>query len=265
MIAYFAGIFLSMFDEKIGTGKTVVELNASDEGWIYLIQYLLFLITFGIWYRYLLQREEKNKLRLRHSKPQTADQKRTAAKWDPLRYWAKRLPFLIILGYTLQLCATGILSAMSNGFPKAFESYKELINSLAGSGVDIKTFISVSFIAPMAEELMFRGVSYHYACKALSVKWGILFQAVLFGIYHGNLIQFLYAVPLGMLFGALRKQSGSVVPGIVLHIIINLSAYLIPSGWIDTVPKAALMTGLSALLIIPACIILFKKPEKRDE
>ena len=272
MIAYFAGIFVSMFDQKIGT--PAVELSASDEGWIYLIQYLLYLVFFGIWYWYLLQKLEKEAIQSRHSRPLTEEEKKekrkkTSAtvkapvKWEPVKYWAKRLPLLIILGYSLQLCVSGILSVFSIGFPSVFEAYKELIQSLAGNGVDIKTFISVSFLAPVAEEIMFRGLTYLYASRAVPEKWAILIQAVLFGIYHGNLIQFMYATAIGILFGMLRRQSGSVVPGIILHIIINLSAYLIPAVWIETVPKAALMIGLSLMLIIPGFIILLKKKKRR--
>ena len=266
LIAYFAGIFVSMFGQKIGT--STVELSKSDEGWIYLIQYLLYLIFFGVWYWYLIQKQEKEEYQSRHDKPHQEKAKKNSSakkvniKWDPVRYWAKRMPLLIILGYSLQLCVSGILAIFSTGFPDVFEAYKELIQSLSGSGVDIKTFIAVSFLAPIAEELLFRGVSYHYASRALPEKWAVIFQAVLFGIYHGNLIQFVYATVMGILLGMLRRQSGSVVPGIVLHIIINLSAYLIPAAWIDTVPKAALMTGLSLILIIPGCIILLKKPKK---
>ncbi len=271
MIAYFAGIFVSMFDQKIGT--PAVELSASDEGWIHLIQYLLFLVFFGVWYWYLLQKQEKEEILSRHSRPRTEEEKKekrkkasvtvkAPAKWEPVKYWARRLPLLILLGYSLQLCVSGILSVFSLGFPTVFEAYKELIQSLAGSGIDIKTFISVSFIAPIAEEIMFRGLTYQYASLAVPEKWAIFIQAVLFGIYHGNLIQFLYATVIGILLGMLRKQSGSVVPGIVLHIIINLSAYLIPAAWIETVPKAALMIGLSLMLIIPGCIILLKKKKR---
>ena len=86
---------------------------------------------------------------------------------------------------------------------------------------------------------------------------------MLFGIYHGNLIQFIYATLMGVLLGFLRKQSGSVIPGIVLHMIINISCYLVPAAWLETVPKSAVITAVSLIVIIPCCIILLKKERRR--
>ena len=58
------------------------------------------------------------------------------------------------------------------------------------------TFIAVSFLAPIGEELLFRGVVFSYARGALKKKWAILFQAVLFGIYHLNLVlKYLATIP----------------------------------------------------------------------
>ena len=275
-IAYFAGFFVSMLNDKIGTASSsATALSASDEGWVFLIQYLLYIIFFGVWYWYLIQKKEreeqaeqnpssskKNGIR---KKTSAAAKKKAAASWNPVKYWAARLPLLLILGYALQLGVSAILMLLSTGFPSAFSAYKELIASMAGEGVDVKTFIAVSFLAPIAEELIFRGVSYTYAEGAIGYRWAIFFQAVIFGLYHGNLIQFIYATAIGYLLGALRHQSGSIVPGIVLHTIINLSAYLVPAAWIESLPKAGLMAILSTAVIVPCCIILLKRKKSHSK
>ena len=69
---------------------------------------------------------------------------------------------------------------------------------------------------------------------------------------------------MGILLGMLRKQSGSIVPGIVLHMIINLSCYLVPAAWLETVPKAAVIIGISLVVVIPCCIILLGKGKKAE-
>ncbi|MBR3538909.1 MAG: CPBP family intramembrane metalloprotease [Eubacterium sp.] len=266
LIAYFAGIFISSMNQKIGTSTVSPGLDASGEGWVYLIRYLLFLIIFGLWYLHLLQKNEQEMIRFRRLHPKKKSSVRPSAdkkEWNPVAYWGKRLPLLLILGYGLQLFVSGLLAIISIGFPDTFSAYKELIQALTGTGVDIKTFLSVAFLAPIAEELLFRGVCYTYAERALPVNGAIIFQAVLFGIYHGNLIQFIYATLMGVLLGFLRKQSGSVIPGIVLHMIINISCYLVPAAWLETVPKAAVITAVSLIVIIPCCIILLKKERRR--
>lgn len=273
-IAYFAGFFVSMLNDKIGTASSATTaLSASDEGWVFLIQYLLYIIFFGVWYWYLIQKKDREEEEISSSSKKKASRKKTsiaakkkaAASWNPVKYWAARLPLLLVLGYALQLGVSALLMILSTGFPTAFSAYKELIATMAGDGVDIKTFIAVSFLAPVAEELIFRGVSYTYAEWAIGYRWAILFQAVVFGLYHGNLIQFIYATAIGYLLGALRHQSGSIVPGIVLHTIINLSAYLVPAAWIESLPKAGLMALLSTAVIVPCCIILLKKKKRHSK
>ena len=271
-IAYFAGFFVSMLNDKIGTASSATTaLSASDEGWVFLIQYLLYIIFFGVWYRYLIQKKEREEeinpqpKKKSRKKTSAASKQKAAASWNPVKYWAARLPLLLVLGYALQLGVSAILMILSTGFPSAFSSYKELIATMAGDGVDVKTFIAVSFLAPVAEELIFRGVSYTYAEWAIGYRWAILFQAVIFGLYHGNLIQFIYATAIGYLLGALRHQSGSIVPGIVLHTIINLSAYLVPAAWIESLPKAGVMALLSTAVIVPCCIILLKRKKRHSK
>ena len=124
------------------------------------------------------------------------------------------------------------------------------------------TFIAVSFLAPIGEELLFRGVVFSYARGALKKKWAILFQAVLFGIYHLNLVQFVYALVIGYILGVLADRAGSIVPGIVLHVIINLSAYLVPAFFIDNIPKAGLSFALATAIVIPCLMVMFRKKKK---
>lgn len=294
--AFFAAVFIRGFYYH----TNISEEAAADDGIVYLINYMLQIIIFGFWY--ITQRKQQEELSSENEtekiKKASADKRQAkAAKetsedkgpakaanktslikadsnvgkdrktvtkaWNPVAYWAKRLPLLIVLGFALQFAVSGIIAVLSAAFPSAFSAYRELIQSLAGNDVDWLTFIAVSFLAPIGEELCFRGVTLNYARKGLPIKWAILFQAVLFGIYHLNVVQFFYAVIVGYLLGMLADQAGSVVPSIVLHMIINISAYLIPSVFLDNIPKAAFTAALAIAIAVPCCILLLKKPKKR--
>lgn len=270
MIAYFAGFFLSMWNDKIGTGTSAAAatLTPSDEGWVYLIQYLLFIVFFGTWYWYLNTKSTYiHAKRINEERENGILPKRKKARplppWNPIKYWALRLPWLIALGFAIQLAGSAVIMIFSNAFPDTFSAYKELVQSMVGTETDVKTVIAVTLLAPIGEELLFRGVSYTYARRAIRPTAAIIFQAVLFGIYHGNLIQFFYGTLIGILLGFLRKQAGSVTPGIVLHIIINSSAYLIPASWLENVPKSALMLLIAATVIVPCCLILLARKKRR--
>ncbi len=276
LIAFFAAVFIH--GAVLHTEMTSAEV--ADDGLVYLISYSLMIIVFGFWYTMILQ--ERAPFSAKTEKPEEGSGKkkgngkseseknesaRTGKKkekpWNPVKYWATRLPILFVIGYGLQLCVSALIAILSTAFPSAFASYKELIQSLAGSDIDVMTFIAVSFLAPIGEELMFRGVTFHYAKGALQIKSAILLQAVLFGVYHLNLIQFVYALVIGYLLGMLADRSGSVIPGIVLHMIINLSAYLIPGIFIDNIPKAALSAALALGIVIPCLIVMLRKKKAR--
>ena len=268
LIAFFAAVFIN---GAILHADLPAEKAAGD-GLVYLITYSLQIIIFGFWYVMILQ--ERAPLSTRSSEAGTSDRKKAAdsrknpekkqdVKWNPVTYWATRLPILLIIGYGLQLAVSAVIAILSTAFPSLFSSYKELISSLAGTGVDTMTFIAVSFLAPIGEELLFRGVVFSYARNALKKKWAILFQAVLFGIYHLNLVQFVYALVIGYILGVLADRAGSIVPGIVLHVIINLSAYLVPAFFIDNIPKAGLSFALATAIVIPCLMVMFRKKKKK--
>ena len=70
-------------------------------------------------------------------------------------------------------------------------------------------------VLPVAEELVFRGAALRLL-RPLGRNAAILGQAVLFAALHGSLQAKAYA-----LFGWAADRSGSLLPGILLHILNN--------------------------------------------
>ena len=87
----------------------------------------------------------------------------------------------------------------------------------------IPYFIWVCLIAPITEELIFRGA----LLKLLSPygsKIAILISAVLFGAIHGNLQQFPSTFLAGLLFGFISVKTGTIFYSIILHMFNNVFA-----------------------------------------
>lgn len=77
--------------------------------------------------------------------------------------------------------------------------------------------------APITEELLFRG----FCLKNLSrinQRFGIIASALLFGLVHGNIIQFCLAFPLGILLAYITIKANSIIPAIIVHFTVNTSA-----------------------------------------
>ncbi len=81
--------------------------------------------------------------------------------------------------------------------------------------------IFLVIVAPLGEELVFRKLlidrSWMYGELA-----SIIFSAVCFGIYHGNVMQLFYTTAVGILLGYLYIRSGSYFLCVLVHSIINL-------------------------------------------
>lgn len=87
--------------------------------------------------------------------------------------------------------------------------------------------LSTAIVAPIMEECTFRGFIYT-KLQTIEPWFGkhgyiltIVLQGLLFGAFHMNLQQFVYASALGMLLGWMRYRTNSVWPGIFTHIGFN--------------------------------------------
>lgn len=169
------------------------------------------LILFGWWYAVLRKKDAQKPVR------------KTAGKKVLLGI------SMILLGVLLQVLVDGILFLLPKMFPslsESFQSYQTQIQSVTENPSPL-LFLSTVFFSPAAEEVLFRGVTLFYGEKAMPRFFAILLQALLFGLYHGNLIQGIYACLVGLLLGYLADRFHSVFPGMLLHTAVNLSAYFL--------------------------------------
>ena len=135
------------------------------------------------------------------------------------------IPGLIVLGIALQLLSTGLLNIIYYfaADTDVFRNYNELMKNIDGS-MTKSILIYTVLLAPVFEELIFRGLIMDFARYGFSVTASIIITAVSFGIFHGNIVQFCYAVPIGLVLAYVRMCRERLSDSIILHIIINLSS-----------------------------------------
>lgn len=101
----------------------------------------------------------------------------------------------------------------------------ESFQMVAKSQADCALWIAVLFyalISPTAEELLFRGVVYGYVRRFFDIRTAVVGSAVLFGIYHRNIVQAVYAVVMGYFIAYAYEYFGSFKVPLLLHMGINL-------------------------------------------
>ena len=80
----------------------------------------------------------------------------------------------------------------------------------------------MGIVAPVAEETVFRWMVYARMRDYLKMPYAVVLSGLLFGIYHGNIVQFLYASLLGCLFAYFMEMTGSLYASVLLHIGANI-------------------------------------------
>jgi hypothetical protein len=163
-------------------------------------------IVFGVWYLFLNHGERKGKL----------------SNFLTL----KHIMLFLGLGVGCQFLTSGLMSLIQSFFPKVFSDYSEIMKMITGGSLGMVLLFTV-FIAPITEELIFRGVIFHFAGRDNHFLAANIFQAVLFGIYHGNIVQGIYGASLGLLLGYTCHKYQTIAASALLHMIINASAILL--------------------------------------
>lgn len=90
----------------------------------------------------------------------------------------------------------------------------------------IPYFLMMVIAAPVLEELLFRGVILDGLLRNYQPMRAIAFSAFLFALVHGNLAQGVGAFLGGLLMGWVYWKTQSVIPGILIHLVNNLFAYI---------------------------------------
>ena len=152
----------------------------------------------------------------------------------------------------------------STGFTEANEAFfaGQVIYELLGS----------CLLIPIAEELLYRGVVYKRLRLLVGVTPAIVLSALLFGLMHVNLVQFLYAGILGLLLAFMLERTGRLYAPILGHIAANLVAVIRQeTGWLNfsyepTVAgiRFTVLMLLIAVALIWYQILLYKRENLED-
>jgi hypothetical protein len=170
--------------------------------WLMIFYSISCIAIFGLWYY------------MRYNANYMPDVKRT---FHPLTFVG-----ILMLAPGLQYMSTYIVAFVSVLFPHALENYMSLLETAGlDSSISLSMLIYSVILAPISEELTFRGITMSHAKKFLPFWMANFFQAVLFGVFHLNLMQGIYAFFLGLFLGYVCEKGGNLYHSILLHMVFN--------------------------------------------
>lgn len=101
-------------------------------------------------------------------------------------------------------------------------AYQETFSKVMDGKSLAETVYWMGIVAPVAEEAVFRWLVYARLRDYLRMPAAIVISGLLFGVYHGNILQFIYASMLGCLFAYFMEMTGSLYASVLLHIGANV-------------------------------------------
>lgn len=141
-------------------------------------------------------------------------------------FQAKYVIMFLLAALVCYFLALNIVSVLNLISPETVDGFTDIMNQSLG-GNQILAFITVVFLAPIGEESLFRGLIFNKLKSVFGIVIAIAVQAVLFGLFHFNLIQGIYVLVLGSVCAYAAYRFHSIVPGIIIHAVNNVMGYLV--------------------------------------
>lgn len=139
------------------------------------------------------------------------------------------LKYLLIIPFGVfnMLWANYFVALLQLVMPKfMLESYTDTQQIIEGGGFLIQ-LLTAGIVAPIVEELIFRGLVYRRTKKMTGTIAAAILSAALFGVFHGNWIQAPYAFIIGIVAVFVYEKFKSIVAPIMLHMSANILSVLI--------------------------------------
>jgi membrane protease YdiL (CAAX protease family)/DNA-binding XRE family transcriptional regulator len=125
------------------------------------------------------------------------------------------------LGITMLLIMLFEILAENSPFWQSMLShYQRSTAGLQGTDLVLMT-LGIAILIPLAEEFLFRGIITE-EIRQVAPDWlAILLGGVIFALVHGNLVQILYVLPLGLLLSASYIWTNSIWVPVLIHVVFN--------------------------------------------
>ncbi len=136
-------------------------------------------------------------------------------------------PFIVIGAFAFLVVGEStvlLLPEPSGIFKTIFDELNEAMKAIFND--KISGYLMIAVAAPILEEWLFRGIILKALLKKYSPWKAILISAVVFGVFHLNPWQFLYATVLGIYLGYIYWKTGSLFYPILIHWLLNSTAFI---------------------------------------
>lgn len=172
----------------------------------------------------------------------------------------QQLLLTVVLAFSFSLGLNVLMSV--SGIAGMSESFQRTGSSQFGVSFGVGIFL-YGVISPLVEEIVFRGLMYNRMRKYYPIPVAVLVSGILFGCYHGNLVQGIYGACMGILLAFVYESCGSFLAPLLFHAVANITVYIV--GNVDVLHKFLfqMFPAVILLAIAAVCLAVAVKQKKR--
>lgn len=136
--------------------------------------------------------------------------------------WILSVPLTVILaasssvGFNILITLSGLLQTSA--------VYQDVVKQQFGIVFGLGAVL-FGLIAPLAEEIVFRGLVFNRMRRYYSPTAAIIVSGILFGVYHGNIVQGVYGCCMGILLAYSYERMRSFLIPCLFHAVSNIVVY----------------------------------------
>lgn len=146
---------------------------------------------------------------------------------------------------------------------KIFPSYNEINDTFKDASYNYFSVLCITLFIPIFEEILFRGMILNDIRSKINIIAAVIIQGILFGVYHMNMVQGIYAAFLGIILGFIYIWSGSIISTIIAHITFNISGIAVfPYIFNESSYNMVIYISIIGLIVGISTLLLLKKINK---
>jgi membrane protease YdiL (CAAX protease family) len=162
------------------------------------------------------------------------------------------VPPVLLLVPALLLTITSALNLLMRVVP--LSAWEESMFSRMADG-SIAAVLAVCVLAPLLEEMLFRGIVLRGFLQRYPRGQAIFMSALFFGAAHMNIYQFVVGFVMGTVLAWLYERTRSLIPCIALHAAYNITTLLL-ADWLGAASPSRLLWAVLLALAAAVCGVL---------
>lgn len=177
------------------------------------------------------------------------------------------LALILLFGAAACLCVNNLMEL--SGLTRLFPGFSENMAPDLYAPPLAAQLICTCLLIPAAEELIFRGQAFCLIRDRFGWRAAALISSLLFGLYHGSVVQGLYAFILGIGASWLLQRFGTLLAPWLFHVAANLLSVCLEYfnsqlSFLNAAPVFLAATGI-ALGLSAVCVLGIRKRSGQEQ